>query len=735
MRVESDVEKQLASTHSISQKGMDQSSILECLQKKVSELLKYKEKSIAIETQLKIAQETLNLQAAEFAFEREEYENEIESLKKRSKMVPPEEAARRFDVEVRLKQAESKSEQFQSKYGKWKEKAKTLRQETRQLQLEIKKLSKANEAAKEELTELHSLVEMRQSEANEERELAAKLTEESSDLAKKLKKATERIQHLEEENATLKTELEQKDKTDADSKEKINVLKSELKQKKSEQKDASEKLQTLTRELTNEKAVLEAQLRKQKAELKAQELQIQSLLEEQKGVETSAAASITKMTEIEEENQKLRLKVKSLTKLNRKMEETENKLKRAQDIVLHCEEEMTNICDTLGIDPCQLDGSWAEICDRCTELQQIKDSVTQVKANNAKLQKRLTAILTEKRQETESQKHKPEETDDCLGDALKSVRVLKDSNDKKDETIKKLKYHLMFSTHLVEQYFDVANKVSALHRSMFDRPEQSLRSVILCIVFARRMDLYRHTETTDNPLALQIFSGRLEYAPDAQITEIRQKVAGLTQDLCVSKQALAEFTRNKQSSSDERDSLVIQLRTKSDQAELATRKLKYLKQRMLELQEELATLVPPNVHDDVCEELQKVEARNSHLSSVISKYERELEVRCNTEQELRDKLERMALQAEQEAARATEIQSNMGETEERIETLETLIREKTREILSLERLVHRQTEKMSVENMSINTMATENQALLRKSASEGQTADLKITTNVNPAFL
>ena len=143
MRVESDVEKQLASTHSISQKGMDQSSILECLQKKVSELLKYKEKSIAIETQLKIAQETLNLQAAEFAFEREEYENEIESLKKRSKMVPPEEAARRFDVEVRLKQAESKSEQFQSKYGKWKEKAKTLRQETRQLQLEIKKLSKA----------------------------------------------------------------------------------------------------------------------------------------------------------------------------------------------------------------------------------------------------------------------------------------------------------------------------------------------------------------------------------------------------------------------------------------------------------------------------------------------------------------------------------------------------------------------------------------------------------------
>ena len=120
---------------------------------------------------------------------------------------------------------------------------------------------------------------------------------------------------------------------------------------------------------------------------------------------------------------------------------------------------------------------------------------------------------------------------------------------------------------------------------------------------------------------------------------------------------------------------------------------------------------------------------------MIGKYKEELKHLSKSEEELRDRMEEVLLASEQEAARSEELEQQLGERERKIEGLEAVIREKTREILSLERLVNRQKERASVENTSINVLATENRALLSKAAPDERVSDTGIAANVNPAFL
>ena len=71
----------LKTSQSIKEEGLDQSSILDCLQNKINELLHFQEEAISLKAQLKIAKETCDLQEAEFSFQKKEMQAEIDHLK------------------------------------------------------------------------------------------------------------------------------------------------------------------------------------------------------------------------------------------------------------------------------------------------------------------------------------------------------------------------------------------------------------------------------------------------------------------------------------------------------------------------------------------------------------------------------------------------------------------------------------------------------------------------------
>ena len=710
----SSIQAQIPTVHSIAERGIDQSSILECLHGKVSELLKYKEKSITLEKQVKIAEEMLELQKAETAFMQEEYEKEIESLKQREQIHV---SAQQHEVDVRLQQAESNSSELKSKYEKWKGKAKNSVQQAKQLESQVRKLQKENENAKEEVDELKSTVKSCESEISSSREASMRLTEEAENLTQKLAKANKRVSEVEQENVALKNQLHDAEAKIRDLEQKMQGLKGEMKQTKNDQKGEVERLQARTKDLASEKNELEGQVRKMKAQLKGQKMEIESLSAEQSGAADSAALARDQMTALEEENQRLRLQVKSLTLATRKMSDIEEAAKKEHQMVLHCEEEMTNICDTLGINPCQIDGEWTSICETCRELLAVKGTVDQVRSQNAKLQKRLMAIVSDKSRS----ERQPVicDDDDCLAGVLESVRDLRDKIDQRDKVIKGLRYRALFSAHLVEQYLDTCSRIEALHSSIFDEPRHSARPLFLAILFTRRMDRYRRASTTNDPKALKVFEGRLEYAPDRQLMQIQQKITGLTNDLVAAKQTLAQLADDVKLSAGEKDTMTLQIRTNKDKAELATEKVKCMKQRITELQEELATLVSTEMHDEVCEQLEATQDKVRHLKKVVLKYAKEIEARDNIERELRDRIEEVQLEAEQEAARSKEIKNQMLIREKQVEALELVIKEKTKEILALERLVTRQKEKAAVASTSMNIMAVENRTLFQNIAKDG----------------
>lgn len=61
--------------------GLDRSSVFDCLQVKVNENTKLKEDNLQLTTQIQLMTESMKLQEAEFAFQRNEYEQEIQALR------------------------------------------------------------------------------------------------------------------------------------------------------------------------------------------------------------------------------------------------------------------------------------------------------------------------------------------------------------------------------------------------------------------------------------------------------------------------------------------------------------------------------------------------------------------------------------------------------------------------------------------------------------------------------
>lgn len=179
--------------YEISQKGLDQSSIMECLQDRVDEIRKYKEMVSSLESQIKIVKEAASLQEAEFAFERQEYENEIEALKRREQasLASAKGATRKFDVDVKLQQVTTKSSEMQEKYQKWKVRTKSLKQQNRALENELNNLKKEHAGAKKTLAELQTSMEVRDAEIDEQMQKSQMLSEETDNVTTKLNKTKE----------------------------------------------------------------------------------------------------------------------------------------------------------------------------------------------------------------------------------------------------------------------------------------------------------------------------------------------------------------------------------------------------------------------------------------------------------------------------------------------------------------------------------------------------------------
>jgi chromosome segregation ATPase len=129
----------------------------------------------------------------------------------------------------------------------------------------------------------------------------------------------------------------------------------------------------------------------------------------------------------------------------------------------------------------------------------------------------------------------------------------------------------------------------------------------------------------------------------------------------------------------------------------------------------------------------------AQLESKIHDFEKEITSRTVLERHLRCETEKLQLAEEQQTTIIDELRTEVSKREQELEELAALLREKTKEILTLERLVHHHEEQQTSTQVSITRLTYENKEL-----QEGDHAgiwparlppDSPTPPLINPAFL
>ena len=126
---------------------------------------------------------------------------------------------------------------------------------------------------------------------------------------------------------------------------------------------------------------------------------------------------------------------------------------------------------------------------------------------------------------------------------------------------------------------------------------------------------------------------------------------------------------------------------------------------------ELSHHVSPDLYNDACLNIEKLEGVNKSLKKDVNKLTNLLEKRNKKYDELKNKFRAYILASDHQTKIYNQTKENFDEKVNEIETLKSLLNEKNKEILALERLVNRhETNSRSITN-SCACIVAENESL------------------------
>ena len=709
------------STHEISQACDDKSASIECWHTKVNDLLRYKQETYALRAQLKIAEETVQIQASEFSFQKKQLEEEIAILKDVNNSLRETitkmqkqrlDTSNRYDVQVTLEVEKAKVNQLQERVAEWKGKAIDAQNN---IELLKEKMLRMNGKMKKLAKELdHN---------RESKELLAQELEAAKSSQEKLRGEVARLKK-ELKEARLREQLEQARQEEL-----------KLMEQSSSSSGSSD-------EVVNENIRLQAQLETSALKIEKQEKAIVDLEEK---MNMSNEQSRREINRLLRENEKLRAHLQSMAKKVEKMKELQEKLDQQGDLLDHIELQKDAVSDLLEVENDELAGKWNNMVRGIERLIKNSAQADALRKVNDKLKKRLDVALEELQRITPAKPQKEE--DDRLVRALQeSLHQAKSEVEVLGRQLEKMKQRVVFA-RLIDRYNSAITKqIGELHDSVFCKDKAQMRSLILAVLFAKRIIRVSKSDAVFDPNALLVFYGKPEDATECKIRDLRGKFTEITQDLMVAKQDLIDTNRQRRSVEDraceiESKNLDNETLIKIGQGQVAS-----LKSRLLELQQELSTLVPPERYQDLEKRMAIVQTKNEALEVEIENLKSEIKQRTKIIRDLSVGMEEMAVKARARTKSEKKIRRMYTQKEEELESLQSLLREKTKEVLALERLVMRQKEVEKTTETNFNCLAVENRQLQQQViAAQLQGPDIADTNTllpnggimsmVNPAFL
>lgn len=422
-----------------------------------------------------------------------------------------------------------------------------------------------------------------------------------------------------------------------------------------------------------------------------------------------------------------------------KQQEIEN-----TSILNHIENERSEIYEMLNIVKDDISSEWINLTNKVKSILEENQSLTM---NNEKLTKRIKVATNsikehQKLQDEMNQKlaqyekisfsspQSPNAISSSVSSPISKQISCYSSSSSSSPAMKSNKTsspscRTQFSIVIDKINFNSQNQIFNLYDSLIPNNTTKLRSICLSIIFVLRFKTYK--SYSFDPTSLSLFYGRDGFSISHKIKLIGEKFTELTRDLLIVKQCRNETEARMISLNEKIKELEKEV---SNKKELEI-KIEWYKKRMIELQEYLSTLISPEQYHEARVRCDRLEQENYDSEQKRKSIEKEIEVYNQNSIEIAHQLTDLTICAEVKTQEAHEMRFECANKECEIESLKSIIQEKNKAILALERTLILQKQVNETTSSSLASLAIENQNLLKDSQSFFDTQHFVI----NPAFV
>ncbi|OHT09960.1 hypothetical protein TRFO_21061 [Tritrichomonas foetus] len=677
----------IKTVHQIAQTIQNDSTLLSSLQEKVNENLELKEKNASLEMQLKIEKESNKLQSAEFAFKENEFLEEIKSLKiiienfRKGITNNAENASKRYyEVDVLLQSEKEKVIKLNEKIMKWKSRSKEYLQQIETFKKQIGLLN-------QEIDSLKASITSNEINAKKQLEIQINLIKEQSH--HQLNEKDELIRKMKQEYENEKNGLHQR----------VRELESQI---KICQENNERQLKEQQRNFQNQYKEQEEQI---KEEENNYEIQINRLKRDNEKLNITIRQLKNQILEFER-------KYNDLNNKNQQFEFEHDFLSRSLDVPnlssfsqTHSQSDDENNSSTNGIfDP---------INNKVLELIEKSHLVERLVKENEHLKKKLDSAAIEIRERKHSDNYtftsKEDKEDELIKSLQFALRKTREELDRAENNISNLKMRLRFAKFIDKTQIPILNAVADFHTSVFHTEQSNFKAIILAIMFAKKFPLIAKYGGEINPSSLAFGGGKGLLSYEKKIRDLRSKMTDLEHDILFMKQSAddAQFEINRITS--EKEAELHNSRLNPD----AEKQIYKLKQHIGQLTRELSQKISPELYNKVTSNLEQIENVNKSLKEEIKRLTELLDKRNKRHSQMKLKFREYILASDHQSKMYQLTQRKIEKQTSEIDSLKCLLREKTREILALERLVNRHTVINDASIKSCANLAVENEQMMK----------------------
>ena len=571
-----DLSSHYAAVKEIAIDGVDKNSIRECLEDKVNEITKLKEENLALNTKVKIADEASKLMEAEYAFQRNEYEQEIEMLKQNEenlkKALLKFESRQNFDVDIEF---QKKVATLQSNYDK----------------------------------------------------------------------AINQIQVLEKENEAKLSKLQNK-----------NL-----------------KLRNAYQELLNtvEKYQKRIDRRNKIIEELSNQLQNQSIHFADKA-EQEESLTVQKL------KQKLNRQTARLNQVETRNADIEKQLS-------HCESEFEILNDILNT-RIPINEEWIEIRNRIKNLMTNTKVIFTSPISSHESSAKIPILNNNERESHEATPEKQLQTKENEA----KFNELKEKYEKLIHFAPQQRIRMQYAKVICKNHYLIVDNVLNLHNAMFNSDLIGLRPIALMAIFLNRWINIKQHSISDSydDVSLMSLSAIPKLSFIEKFKQINEKFSELTSEIINAKNNLISSQEKIKSLQQQLSQIDSNNEGQRKEFEATKKALHSLRNHLSSLQEELATAIPSEKFEEVLSKSTYNELELEMIKDDSKKLREEIEDKDILIHELSKKIREYEVIKETKEDEIKDIRTISENRCHEIEILKTKLKDKTKELLALERIVY-----------------------------------------------